>query len=252
MTPIRKMQLYEVEMIKVIDNIFKENNIKYILIGGSVLGAIRHKGFIPWDDDMDIGIFRYDFSKAEQLLASLDGYIYESAEEHQIPDAPIGHLHLVNSEYTLANSPTIDIFALDGIPAEVSKQKQQRRAANWYHLDVLHRPSVNRGFINKIITTILLFVIPKAIWKKIRKYSFSRLTAYNAKTSPLIGNIFGVYGIKEYFPRMFFDLISTTAFEGLELPIPAKYDAYLTQLYGNYMELPPIEKRVPKHKKINN
>ena len=84
MSEIREMQLEIVSMMKEVDALFTEHNIKYTLLGGSVLGSIRHNGFIPWDDDMDIGVLRKDFDQAEQLLSKNKKYVYETAEKHII------------------------------------------------------------------------------------------------------------------------------------------------------------------------
>ena len=157
MSEIREMQLEIVSMMKEVDALFTEHNIKYTLLGGSVLGAIRHNGFIPWDDDMDIGVLRKDFDQAEQLLSKNKKYVYEAAEKHIIPDAPIGHLHLVNEKYAIENSPTIDLFALDKVPSEKRARKRLRLIANLHHLSVLRLPPRNRGKIQRIIIKIILF-----------------------------------------------------------------------------------------------
>lgn len=250
MDAIREMQLEIVKIINKIDIVFKENNIQYFLLGGSVLGAVRHKGFIPWDDDMDIGIKRSDFQKAEALLLTLNEYVYETTENHIIPDGPTGHIHLVNEKYSIENSPTIDVFALDGIPDDFDEWKKIRSKANWYHLAVLNRPALNRGFIKQMITFILLKIIPQNIWNKIKIHSFKKITSYGVDEAPYIANFFGAWGEKEYFPRSMFDSVTIGEFEGLKLPMPANPHEYLSQMYGNYMELPPVEKRIPKHRKV--
>lgn len=248
MSGIREMQLHLVEMMKKVDALFKENGIQYFLVGGSVLGAVRHKGFIPWDDDMDIAVKRSQFSRAESLLAAMPGYVYEPSDNHIIPDAPVGHLHLVNKTYSIENSPTIDVFALDGVPGNPKKWKKIMRLANWYHLAVLGRPAQNRGAAKKFLTWFLLTFIPKPVWLWIKDSAFKKLTSIDADTSGYVANIWGAWGYKEFYQREMFTMSVDGEFEGLALPLPANPDAYLTQMYGNYMELPPEEKRVPRHR----
>ena len=250
MSEIREMQLCIVDMIKKVNTLFRENNIEYFLLGGSVLGSIRHKGFIPWDDDMDIGIKRNQFKKAEELLKTLREYVYEPIENHIIPDAPIGHLHLVNEKYPIENSPTIDVFALDGVPENEKKWKKIKWLAYWYHLAILGRPARNRGVIIKFLTWTLLKIIPKSGWKIIRKKTLARVTSIDIECARKIANIWGAWGFKEYFSSDMFESASYEEFEGLKLPLPADPDKYLTQMYGNYMELPPLEKRVPRHREF--
>lgn len=248
MTEIRKMQLEIVKMISEIDRLFKSNGIKYTLLGGSVLGAVRHKGFIPWDDDMDIGVFRPDFERVEKLLSDFKSFVYERAENHIVPDAPIGHLHVVNDEYKIENSPTIDVFALDNVPENEKSRKKLRFYANIHHLAVLRRPPEHRGKLKRLAVQFLLKIISKKHWDKIQKKTFEKImTLCNQKTG-FVGNIWGFWTEKEYFPEIIYENITEHDFENLKLPIPADFDTYLSQMYGNYMELPPPEKRVPKHR----
>lgn len=250
MEELRKLQSELTMMISDVDGLLKENNIRYFLLGGSVLGAVRHKGFIPWDDDMDIAVFRPDFHKAEELLSGLDKYVYEPADSHVIPDAPVGHLHYVNERYPIENSPTIDVFALDGAGATEKDWRKQRRIANWYHLAILGRPAKNRGFLSRLATALLLSFIPSKVWAEIKRLSFKKITSLDVSISPYIANLFGAWGYKEFFRREMFDTCMFGEFEGLVLPLPANPHEYLTQLYGDYMRLPPAEARRPRHRKF--
>lgn len=250
MEELRKMQLDMVKMISDIDNVFSNSGIKYTLLGGSVLGAVRHNGFIPWDDDMDIGIFRKDFNHAEELLHNLKQYEYEFSEKHVIPDAPIGHLHLVNENYTLEHSPTIDIFALDNVPKSEKKRRALRFYANLHHLTVLRLPPKNRGKLKKILVGILLKFVPVFILDKLQGLTLKKIINF-CDTDEYLGNIFGFWTEKEYFKKNIYEDLVLHDFENLKLPIPKEYDTYLTQMYGNYMQLPPEEKRKPKHKNFN-
>ena len=252
MTEIRKMQLAIVDMMRDLDILLRQNNIVYTLLGGSVLGAVRHKGFIPWDDDMDIGIMRKDFERAEKLLSEFSPYVYEHAEKHMIPGAPIGHLHLVNKIYAIENSPTIDVFALDKVPESKKARKRLRFIANIHHLCLLRRPPQNRGRLNRFIFTIFLKITHEKILDMIQRSSLKKITSNNEKEFLCIGNIFGFWAEKEYFPKDIYESRESLEFEGLSLPCPKDYDKYLTQLYGNYMQLPPVEQRVPKHRELWN
>lgn len=250
MPTLREMQLEIVDMMNDVDSVFKKNGIKYTLLGGSVLGAIRHEGFIPWDDDMDIGILRADFDKAESMLKNMDKYIYENAEKHIVPDLPCGHLHLVNDTYPIENSPTIDVFVLDYVPADKRKWKSLRFHAYIHHLSVLRRAPRNRGVIPKLVLGFLILVIPNKIWDIIQKKSLKKVIAFAKGKEDYIGNIWGFWIEKEYFPANIYHNLSLRKFENLLLPIPEEYDIYLTQMYGDYMKLPPKEKQVPKHRTI--
>ncbi|MBP3206811.1 MAG: LicD family protein [Campylobacter sp.] len=157
MQNLRQMQLEMVKMIDQINKLFKENDIRYTLLGGSVLGAIRHKGFIPWDDDMDIAVWRKDFEKAENLLANLKPYTYEFARKHIIPDAPTGHLHLINEKYTLELSPTIDVFALDMVPNNKIERKKVQFMANIFMPQCIES---HRKIVENLINLFLQSFLP--------------------------------------------------------------------------------------------
>lgn len=248
MTDIRQMQLEIVSMMEKVDDLFQREGIVYTLLGGSVLGAIRHGGFIPWDDDMDIGILRNDFDRAEILLSQLKPYQYECAEEHCVPDAPIGHLHLVNDTYRIENSPTIDVFALDKIPDDRRKWRRLRMIANIHHLTVLGRTPEHHGKANKMLFSLFFKIVPKKILILLKKSTLKSITDNNKRAYGWIGNIFGAYMEKEYFPANIYTEFVRMNFENLTLPVPTDFDTYLTQLYGDYMKLPTEEARIPKHR----
>ena len=114
-------QKYLLEMLLVFDAFCKEHGLPYFLAGGSALGAYRHQGFIPWDDDIDLAMMRPDFERLEQLLAKhdnrLEKYRYSPVEKQIIPDAPIGHLlYLPQGDYPQNAAPKLDIHPIDGVP----------------------------------------------------------------------------------------------------------------------------------------
>lgn len=245
---LKEMQMHMLHMLKEVDALFKANNIFYVLVGGSVLGAVRHNGFIPWDDDVDICILRKDCEKAEQLLSNMTDYLYEPIEKHIIPDGPAGHLHLVNKKYKLENSPTLDFFTLDKVPAETDVKRTRKFMfnANVHHLCVYRRPPKNRGIKNKIILGTFLFFTPNFILNILQKNTLKKMLNADVGDSDWLGNVF--QGQKEFFPSEIYTDIIIHKFEDAEFPIPRQYDIYLKKLYGNYMELPPVEDRRPKHK----
>jgi lipopolysaccharide cholinephosphotransferase len=246
---IRDMQEKEIEMISIVDKVLKKNNIRYWLLGGSVLGSIRHQGFIPWDDDMDIGVMRDNYVEVERLLLEIGNpYHFQSAESRIVPHAPIGHFRFIDDDYTLNNAPTIDIFALDGIPKSKILQQVQRLFANMHHICTYRKAAKNRGVFIKIITFFIVNYIPQRILDWLQMASLKIITQWPCENSALIGNLFGAWTIKETFDRSMFDGFSVGYFENMNLPLPLDTDKYLIQLYGNYMALPPAEKRFPKHR----
>ena len=249
MTELRKTQLVMLSMMKEVDELFKKNDIHYMLLGGSVLGAVRHNGFIPWDDDIDVGVLRKDFEKAECLLGALPQYHYEAAEKHSIPQGPFGHLYFFGNGYTFENAPTIDFFSIDAVP-NVKNKKLMRPFMFWarmHHLCVYRKIPKNHGVMAKVIIGAALFLIPNFIWDRLQVLSLKKVFENKAQYDWL-GNIW--QGINEFFPPKIYLELKDHVFEDMCFPIPKDFETYLTSLYGDWRQLPPESERVPKHKKI--
>ena len=236
------------EMLIYVDKIFKEYDIHYCLLGGSVLGSVRHKGFIPWDDDIDIGVMRRNFARVEDILSKLDNYVYEPVEKQIIRNSPIGRLHYIDDYYTIEDSPTIDIFPIDRVPNSKILKKIQYFWKNVYHLCIYRTKSKNRGFFMNILSGLLIYIIPDNFLVILQNIAFRKITHWEKGKSLCLGNLFGTYGYREIFVKEMYEETTLGEFEENLFPLPKDTDTYLTQLYGNYMDLPPIEERKPKHR----
>lgn len=249
MTELRKFQLELLKMLEIIDKIFKENGLHYFLIGGSALGAIRHKGFIPWDDDIDIGLYRKDFERMEKILQEKlpSNLLYCKIGENKIPNAPIGYLYNIsNSEISLDKVPTIDIFAIDNVPDNKIMEKIQNIFAKMYHLCIYKKPARNRGRIAYFLTKIILITFPNFLLNYLEKLSKKIIIKYKDGNTKCVNNLFGAN-----FEKVRKEVMETSIlmeFEGKKFPIPILYDEYLTTLYGDYMKMPDKDKQQPKHK----
>lgn len=242
---LRQLQLQELEMLKEIAECLNNAGITFYLTGGSCIGVLRHKGFIPWDDDIDIGIMRCDFNAAEAALKTLDdSMIYDSVENHIIPDAPLGHVF--KNEQPLDKAPCIDVFAIDNVPNGKLAKKYQNFCAKVYHLCVLRRPSENRGKLNHILTSVICS-LPKKMLDFFQRRAYNGLIRWQYEDTEYVSNVFGVRGAKEVVPRAFFGNPRLADFEDTQMPIPEKAEEYMTHIYGDYMAFPPEHERVPLH-----
>ena len=243
---LKEMQAEMLSMLCDVDALFKKNDIPYMLLGGSVLGAIRHNGFIPWDDDVDIGILRCHFEKAENLLASMDKYVYEYAEKHIVPDGPCAHLHSTKGVLKIKESPTLDFFPIDTVPSLNDKRELRKFMflANVHHLAVLRKAPKNHGLFAKMALGFVVLITPNFIFDKIQKYTLKKILSKHYEEKWL-GNIW--QGTTEFFPEKMYLESTTHVFEGHEFPIPKDYEGYLTALYGDWRQLPPENERNPKH-----
>ncbi len=245
----------QLEILTLFDEYCKKNQIQYYLAYGTLLGAVRHKGYIPWDDDIDVMMFRkdYDFLVDHNIIA--EGIQFTSLEND--PKFPYPFAKIINTKTILRekadfNYPdfgiNIDVFPLDYFPNEYSKRKRKLRRIKRLKficdikaISYSKDRSLFKNIIVNILKWMLVFVPRQTIMKKIVKLS------RKDKLSNYCGiNVWG-YGEKEVFKCSTFDGTTTLEFEGKQYQSPEKYHEILTQLYGDYMTLPPEEKRVSHH-----
>lgn len=227
-------------------------NIPYYMLGGTMLGAIRHKGFIPWDDDMDMGVPREYYDVLRHLLEQEMDRRYNIISEEWI--TPIAY-YKIQDTYTISFpqsikegsssvSLNIDIFPLDtctldnNILRPIYKRQRQ--------LNAIH----NACFTN--MNTFPLYKrLPMLIFRSLFHYSRERwLTEFKELEARLrtsgnggLVNFSGIYKIKEVLDKEIFGTPRLYSFEDTELYGPEKADAFLLQIYGDYMKLPSEDKR---------
>ncbi len=234
-------------MLKALAKQLDSVGVQFYLIGGSSIGALRHHGFIPWDDDIDIAIMRCDFKRAEKALSRLnDNMLYDPVENHVIPDAPLGHMYM-NDGRPLEEAPRIDVFAIDNVPDSPVLEKIQKLFAMIYHVCILRRPAENRGKLKRIFTYAICKFCPKFLLDFLQKISYKVITRWQDKPTKYVCNIYGVSGDREKIPASFFGTPRYVPFEDAVMPIPEKAEEYNTHIYGNFMEFPPEEQQVPSH-----
>lgn len=241
------------EMMVLFNDLCKKYGLTYYLIGGSALGALRHNGFIPWDDDVDIALSRNNFEKLEEILKNVyknklaDNIIYQATSH----TAPTGHFYLHDCEHhTIEPTIAIDIFPLDAVPSSRIQQKIQQLMCQVYHVCSYRKPPQNRGQACKAATKLFLYFMNTTSLNWLEKISKKFITHWNAKETGIVSNLYGLAGYKkEMVPSSFFGTPIWHQFETTLFPIPEKCHEYMTHIYGDYMQLPSVEKRIPKHLK---
>lgn len=260
-TQLEKLKKIELNMFKEVINICEEHKLMYYVLGGTALGTVRHGGFIPWDDDIDVGMPRKDYECflkiAQKKLPSY--YFLQSPgteKEHMLGFSKIRDSRTTFVETSVCNRNInhgvyIDIFPLDYYPEKkISQRVLEYRSTPytiWISQFFYGHNFHNRGRIKKILFAILDYCM-KIRCKNVHVALLKRDNLYkNTKDSSMIANYYGAWGKKEITPISWFDEGVMLEFEGLKVRVPKEYDKYLSQMYGNYMQFPPIEKRVSHH-----
>lgn len=254
---LRDAQMLMVEILKEVHEICEKHGLKYFLDAGTLLGAVRHKGFIPWDDDMDIGMLREDYEKFLEIAKKeLPDYLFlqtfETDDKYDIYQVPckIRYNDTILIEKGIAensemhNGIYIDVFPYDSLPKKKSIYKLQRTLSyNILKSFVRIREKPEKLSIKNRITFTFYKAVRALFPYKRRKKFFDFLISWNDVNSPYMG-----YGLdtiwSEYIYKKedYFEL-QKLEFEGNYFYGPKNSHAILTQLYGDYMTLPKEEDR---------
>lgn len=246
------------EMFDKFCDICDANSLSYYLIGGSCLGAVRHKGFIPWDDDIDIGMTRKDYDifntlAPSQLPESMFLQNFRTDKDYYYEFCKIRNSRTTYVETGLAklninHGLFIDIFPLDYVPDTMFQKARFRikRAMYDNYINEYYTGKAENASIQKKIMSLIAKVVINDIIEA-KEDRDSLLREVSSKSTKFIANYYGAWAKKEIVPTEFFSDGTKMEFEGRTVCVPKKFDAYLTQLYGDYMQLPPENKRISHH-----
>lgn len=250
-----KLKTLLLEIIDDLDRVCREHGLQYFLIGGSMLGAVRHKGMIPWDDDIDVGMPREDYERfktiAPDSLKDKFRFVYNQIDkEYHYFFGKVYHQETTLVEFEdpfYLGGVYVDIFPLDGMPSSGwLRNIHFRRYKFWNRLSKIASVSVAKE-------TSGFKAIVKRILKRIFSLSFclrrcdAVAAEYSFEKSSYAANLGGAWGQREITRKENFADGVDAEFDGRLLRIPIGYVNILTEVYGDYMKLPPVEKRVSLH-----
>lgn len=254
-----ELQHIEFRILQYIKNICESNHIQYYLVGGTALGAIRHQGFIPWDDDVDIAMLRDDYehfcSVMEKDSSDYKLLSINNNKKYSLPLAKVIDTNTVL--YQLYQKDIcelgvyVDIFILDNVPQE--RESQNKLVKGQIVLNRLWNAAQNKDHsednifkaVFKAVGRRILWIIgprffAKLLDKRAQKYRYSDTNMCGSLTySTILG--------KSIYPKSFFSAGKKVLFENDEFIAPLLVEEYLKNDYGDYMQLPPIEKRISHH-----
>lgn len=244
------------EIFTFLTKFLDEHGLRYYVIGGTMLGAVRHGGFIPWDDDIDIAMPRPDYEKAIEFLRTpQDHYVIESmqsdAKDYIYPFAKcydIDTSMTENARTRVRRGVYVDIFPLDGIGNTREEGLKNYKKIDRLNMLVAMRTSGYRKGRKwwKNVAVFIGGLIPLNVKKLTRK--LDRTAArYDFDTMAYGGNLISTYRSREVMPREYFGKPTPYTFEGLTVTGPEKYEEYLTHLFHDWRKLPPEDKRCSAH-----
>lgn len=246
---IDEVKQTELSILDYIDSVCKQHNITYYLAYGTLLGAIRHKGFIPWDDDIDIYMPRKEYDKFIKLQADNKESQYSVLSMYNDSEYFYEFAKVVDSRTCLVTKNIkanqhegvwVDIFPLDDAPKYL-------RMTKWFLncLVACRILSVNLNFPSPKHPRILypLWAVSKLIGPRFFLKISDRI-ARSGKSNEYVGYMCSMGVSKYYFKKQWCEETIIVDFEGKQYPAFKQYDEYLKYQYGNYMQLPPENKRV--------
>ena len=253
---LREIQKIELDILSYVDSLCVKENIKYSLDGGTLIGAIRHKGFIPWDDDIDIFMLREDYNRFVEVMqgASFPYRLLSpgKSEQYYIPFCKVVDTRTELIEYNAVPMKDmgvyIDVFPIDKLPVNESERRKLQKKC-WKLRKVMGRARLwikgnnQRGGLYKI----LCWGCYLYGWKRAFKHFDQLCQSYKGIETELYSDIPESPTLDYCLPKRIFDETFRVAFENREFSAIKGYDEYLTLTYGNYMELPPRNQRVRKH-----
>lgn len=256
---LEKLHSIELKILSDISRVCNEHNLRFYLAEGSLIGAVRHHGFIPWDDDVDIAMPRDDYERFLSIAQKELGDEYEVQHSTTIKNywSPFIKVRLLTgcdvfrqqhiAHLTEHNGPLVDVFPLDNVPKLKSTgQTLNRRRIGLYRAAILRKLGCvkNVDMKGRLCSLFSHFVSIDRLHRKLDRMH----TKYNSPDNAYIINWASYYHEnKETFPKEAFGEPVFVDFENTKMPIPHDADLVLRTIYGDYMTPPPPEKRVIKH-----
>lgn len=247
---LRSFQLHLLDSLKYFDAVCKENGIRYWLSSGTCLGAIRHGGFIPWDDDIDVEMLREDYLKFEKVFKEDDNFVLQTYKNDLYYTQPFPKLRSKNIIVEEGSGVADRNYKYKGLFLDVFIMESSPRAvATFCHF--LVGSMRHLGFKIKkrnTVTDALYWSVKRVVYGLV---AVSRLFCHFSDKK-ILRHTLGTGLERKTRKKEFIFPLTTAQFEGVEVPVPGNYDGYLQRMFGDYMKIPNLDTIHTHHLKIRN
>ena len=258
-----------IDVLSVFIRICEAQGLRYFCAGGTAIGAVRHQGMIPWDDDIDVFMPRPDYDRFLRLAAQSMPEGYEVLSPYATKDYPMYFAKMCNARTTLLENERIpcvfglyiDIFPLDGACDDVETCYREKRRFKRL-MNKLEAVSTHNSFgeyvglltkrreWGRFAVKTVAFCCRSWLRRWLLKQMDSIAYGHDYALSSRVITYSGAYQRQEIYPKAWLETPQMFAFEGLMVNLPHDYDAYLRHFFGDYMTLPPVEQRASHHQKV--
>ena len=258
-----------IDVLSVFIRICEAQGLRYFCAGGTAIGAVRHQGMIPWDDDIDVFMPRPDYDRFLALAAHSMPEGYEVLSPYATKDYPMYFAKMCNVRTTLLENERIpcvfglyiDIFPLDGACDDVETCYREKRRFKRL-MNKLEAVSTHNSFgeyvglltkrreWGRFAVKTVAFCCRSWLRRWLLKQMDSIAYGHDYALSSRVVTYSGAYQRQEIYPKVWLETPQMFAFEGLMVNLPHDYDAYLRHFFGDYMTLPPVEQRASHHQKV--
>lgn len=255
---IKEIQTMQLELMKKLHKFLEESNVPYYFLGGSALGAIRHEGFIPWDDDIDIGIMREDYEKLLTLIDKFDSsYDVKNFHKSDNCDFVLTRIYFPNSEISIDSIKDtvldkrlyMDIFPIDNVPDcdNCLRKFEKKIIRSKRKIALIDARKYNHSL--KTAFKVMLSFLLKPFRHIILKNTDKLMQRYKYEKTKRVCSLCSQYSFKkQVMPREVYGTPTLHKFCDTEFYLPERIDEYLSTLFGaDYMVVPPPEKRRVGH-----
>lgn len=258
---LRRLQLTELEILDEIVRVCNKHHLRYYLAEGTLLGAVRHHGFIPWDDDLDIAMPREDYDKFIEICQTeLDERFYvhsrETDENYWLIFAKVRKKGTLMDEFNIRKLSVlkgiyVDVFPLDSVTTGKSTLKRFRtKCIKKIYALICYKKGLDLP-VTPLIRMVLFLTKPVSI-RGLSKFAEKLMRKQNHYKTNYYVNYGSYYKTeKQTILKNKYEPAVELMFEGKPYTVPHDYDYVLRRIYGDYMQLPPVEKRVQQHKPEN-